>query len=77
MSGSGRTLRLVHSVTAESRRAHDAEVFRVEQEILEHVGAKQRELFDMVKHMVAERLAPLDAKAAAMFLEELQTGALP
>ena len=71
------SLRLVHSTAAGAQRERDAQVLRIEQEILAHVEAAQAELLANAARLVAERLAPLDARAAQVFLRDLREGALP
>jgi len=76
---SGAPLRLAYD-----RRLHDAEVFRIEQEILQVVEERQqamvkeyRDMLDTAEQLVAERLAPVDPHAAQVLLAEIRRGDLP
>jgi hypothetical protein len=74
----GRHLRLVRGRRdGDDCRRHNAEVFRIEQEILAVlVDAKRAMMFGVAK-VVEDRLAPVDAHAARVFLDEIARGELP
>jgi hypothetical protein len=53
-------------------------VFRIEQEILAVLNdVKHRDMLAVAARLVAERLAPRDAHAAEIFLDEIARGELP
>jgi hypothetical protein len=56
---------------------HEAEVLRLEREILEIVAAGRAEVLQRAARLVRERLAPVDGHAASVLLGEIRRGALP
>jgi hypothetical protein len=59
------------------QRRHDAEVFQIEQTILGAVERKHRDMLDAAEQLIAEKLAPVDAHAARILLDEIRRGELP
>jgi hypothetical protein len=52
-------------------------VLRIERGILRDLVPEQRKVLAVAARLVTERLAPLDAEAAAIFLDELRYGDIP
>jgi len=63
-------------VRSDAQSRHDAEVFRIEKEILGGLARKQKDLLDTADQLVAEKLAPVDARAARILLDEIRRGAI-
>jgi hypothetical protein len=76
----GRHLRLLRGgrrdVADDDDRRHHAEVFRIEQEILALLRVGKWAMAGIAK-VVELRLAPVDAHAAEIFLDEIARGELP
>lgn len=75
--GPSKRSRRLWVVRSEAQGRHDAKVLRIEKQILGGLATKHKDLMDTAQQLVAQKLAPVDAHAARILLNEIRRGDLP